>query len=231
MTCKVCKKPYNQKLKTKHQLVYFSAPLLLLLKDKKTSIALLLGFFLLGFAWLPLLQSILLVVLVLGGFCLYTGLRPGFLLIDGSVRISLIRFGAPVNNLRTGVLLKATPRISSGIFNGSKVLITKYSVNGAEGFVINKRLNVQGSTSEIRIGGPVEMSRTFTVHEDVGLEGSTPVSEHLALGGRQPREGLRKVDFQGISSWGALQLDGEVRSGVWEVEEVNSEELLSLLFR
>ena len=87
-----------------------------------------------------LLMTVILLILSLG-ISYYTSMRPHIFNTDKGYRISLIRIGYPVNELRSGILLEATNQISRGIFARTMVLITEYNRQKAIGFIINKGMS------------------------------------------------------------------------------------------
>lgn len=144
-TCNVCKGQFDIKIAPKYwKLANLASPLFKFTLKYWYS-------FLLGLIILALFSGVLLIPFALNTisivvgfyiFCKIQGIRPTIFANESGLRLGLIRIGDPVDFIRPGILIKATEKISSGIFAGSIILITAYSVEeGAVGFIINKRIS------------------------------------------------------------------------------------------
>mmetsp|Transcript_14153 Transcript_14153/g.14211 ORF Transcript_14153/g.14211 Transcript_14153/m.14211 type:complete len:199 (+) Transcript_14153:266-862(+) len=168
-----------------------------------------------SFLFFPFFLNLLMISIICFSFVWYKGIRPRFFITEDGIRIGFIRIGIPVPQLRAGVILKASSIISGGVFYQSRILITKYDINeGAVGFIINK------NRDDAYIGGPVQPESVHILHDNPVVEGCERICEGIYLGGRMnPRpENTRTMVLYGYSGWSSLQLDGEVRAGVWEIE-------------
>mmetsp|Transcript_22803 Transcript_22803/g.41001 ORF Transcript_22803/g.41001 Transcript_22803/m.41001 type:complete len:189 (+) Transcript_22803:276-842(+) len=160
--------------------------------------------------------------------CYFLGVRPDFIVTQAGMRIALTRRGRPVEGLGSGIVLRASPRISSGPFMNSRVLLAKYSVDqGSLGFILNRVTNINGT--RINIGGPVDSNIVRTLHNSPSLN-SYQIAPGLYVGGDPVQtQDLRFIRLHGYAGWYPLQLDGEVRAGDWTIEgPVNPEEVLAI---
>jgi len=140
-----------------------------------------------------------------------------------------------------GQLLIATPALQGPPFEHAVILVAQHSANGALGIVINRPLgerpiadllkafgaDASGVTGTVQIflGGPVDPEIGFVLHgtdyhgdNAVDIDGRVALSSGpqilRAIGlGKGPREIL--VAF-GYAGWAPLQLDNEMRQGVWD---------------
>jgi putative transcriptional regulator len=148
-----------------------------------------------------------------------------------------------------GSILIAMPNIGDPRFDRTILLICSHDAEHAMGIVLNRPLdglNVPGllhrlglntegvPESPVLFGGPVERERGYVLHsDDYVAEGSTiDVAEGVALTdtrevldalgdvARRPRRALLALGYAG---WGAGQLEGELRQGVWLTCEADEE--------
>ena len=225
--CSVCKGRHKTSVSTRSRL-WLSLVFPVLRLIQKYWFSLLIGFLLLlcisGFLLITLLTN--LVFIVLGGvsYCYLKGIRPHAFATLSGIRIGFIRVGNPVVGLAPGVLLESTSRINGGIFVRSKIIITAYDVRlGAVGFIINK--SIDGAIFGLEngeaayIGGPVSEESRHVIHTSANVQGAEKIAENLYIGGRinEIPENTMKSNFFGYSGWSSLQLDGEVRAGVWKI--------------
>lgn len=163
-------------------------------------------------------------------YCYWKGLRPQAFATANGVRIGLIRIGNPVTGVFPGVLLEATSRIATGIFAGSKILITAYDIHhGAVGFIINKQSFTENGEI-INIGGPVSPHSCHVIHDNPNISGSQFITEGVYIGGsvNELNQNHQKSTIFGYSGWSALQLDGEIRAGVWRIlQEVSPQDIFA----
>lgn len=134
-------------------------------------------------------------------------------------------FGKPVSGLFSGMVIEASPKISKGIFAGSRVLLTEYSIHKAVGFILNKGMSKcysEFANKEIKFGGPVKISKENVLHNDPNAEGCAFVANGVYVGGRvdEGKEGVRVLRVNGHAEWRSLQLDGEIASGSWVLGNV-----------
>jgi putative transcriptional regulator len=141
-----------------------------------------------------------------------------------------------------GRLLIAMPGIGDARFERAVILMCAHSADNAMGVTINhpldglslgellNRLGVQVDRARmsqaVRAGGPVERERGFVIHSaDYSTSDSTvPVSDGIALtptrevlealadAERRPRQSMLAL---GCATWGAGQLEQEIRENVW----------------
>lgn len=144
------------------------------------------------------------------------------------MRITLTRRGNPVQDLRAGLVLRASAQINAGPFRNSRVLLAKYSIQeGSVGFIMNRIAVYNGA--RVNIGGPVDQNRVLLLH-NYPAPNSLQIINGLYMGGdlSQAVE-PRVVALNGYAGWFPLQLDGEVRAGDWEIEgEVDLTEVLGI---
>lgn len=139
----------------------------------------------------------------------------------------------------TGQLLVATPEIGEGLFRRSVVLLLHHSDEGAQGLILNRRLETEvgsilpdwGAVTvrdrHVYYGGPVGADSALGV-------GLLPVDAppHHAVTRLYDELGLVDLDadpadldilagavrvFVGYAGWSPGQLDEEIRSGSWYV--------------
>jgi putative transcriptional regulator len=140
-----------------------------------------------------------------------------------------------------GQLLIATPALSGPPFEHAVILVAQHDKNGAIGIVINHPLGerpiagvlqaaganasgVKGSV-QLYLGGPVDSQIGFVLHSAeyradntldidgrVALSSGAQILRDIGLG-KGPRQSL--VAF-GYAGWAPLQLDNELREGVWD---------------
>lgn len=218
-TCQVCKAQYS------HRIPLQCGSPLLSLRSRLSVVALLLLLLL----TLPLLLNIVLCLLVFIACCYLIGLRPDLVIVphkqtpDG-MKVVFIHIGRRVAGLETGVQLEATSAIKGGIFEGSTVLLLKYTHDGAVGVILNKTQYNENLAEEVRVGvrcrqGPIASQSLIVVHTSERVAGAQPVADGVFLGGDYSgvlAQGCPRLEFWGFACWKAGQLDGEVRAGVWK---------------
>jgi putative transcriptional regulator len=141
-----------------------------------------------------------------------------------------------------GRLLIAMPGIGDPRFERAVILMCAHSADNAMGVRVNhpldglslgellNRLGVQVDKARmgqaVRAGGPVERERGFVIHsadystndstvpvgEDIALTPTREVLEALADAERRPRQSMLAL---GCATWGAGQLEQEIRENVW----------------
>ena len=138
-----------------------------------------------------------------------------------------------------GNLLIAEPSIIGDIsFNRSVILIAENNHNGSIGFILNKPLNYSLSelipevSSDFKIynGGPVEQDNLYFIHRVPELiKNSVEISNGIYWGGDfssvidlLKENKLKASDikfFLGYSGWSPNQLDEELMSNSWVIQE------------
>ena len=141
--------------------------------------------------------------------------------------------------LNKGKLLISQPLINDELFYNSVIFISEYSNNGIVGFIVNKPLkfiisdlieNFPKFDTTIFYGGPVETDSLYFIHRvPKKITGSVHISKDLYWGGSFDQvkilieNGNLKPDdirfFLGYSGWGKEQLDQEIYSKSWLVDE------------
>jgi putative transcriptional regulator len=140
-----------------------------------------------------------------------------------------------------GQLLIATPALKGPPFERTVILVAQHSSDGALGIVINRPLgerpiagllkafgaDASGVTGNVQVflGGPVDSEIGFVLHSaDYHGDDAVDIDGRVALSsgpqilrdiglGKGPRQKL--VAF-GYAGWAPLQLDNELRQGVWD---------------
>lgn len=140
-----------------------------------------------------------------------------------------------------GQLLIATPVLTDPPFDHAVILVAQHNRAGAIGIVINRPLDrrtiasllaaygtdASGVNGSVRLflGGPVDPQAGFVLHSADYRNGDTlDIDGRVALtsGPQILRDiGLGKGPHQklvafGYAGWGPLQLDNELREGIWE---------------
>lgn len=237
ITCNVCKSNYDSTYVLKSWgilsiftriLKFFQRNLLIIL------ILFLIPLLLSGILLIYVIANVVFIVTIASLFFLISGIRPRLVGTAEGISLRFIRVGRPVADLRAGIMLKATDVVSDGIFVNSTILITAYSASdGAVGFIINKRARIayvgNNYNQFANVGGPVG-GLVNIMHDCAELPGCTKIVEGLYLGGLAnllPAHALRKT-FNGHCGWSSLQLDGEIRAGVWTVcREITPQDVLN----
>ena len=141
--------------------------------------------------------------------------------------------------LNKGKLLISQPLINDEFFHNSVVFLSEYTDEGIVGFIVNKPLNLDICNlidgfpefdTTIFYGGPVETDSLYFIHRvPKKITGSVHITKDLYWGGSfdqvksliQNGE-LEPTDirfFLGYSGWGKEQLDEEIISESWLVDE------------
>jgi putative transcriptional regulator len=150
------------------------------------------------------------------------------------------------NSLKNHFLV-AMPSLNDGTFTGSVVYICEHNSDGAMGLIINQQLDIPVSAifDQLQIhyqsvhgdflifdGGPVQRDSGFILHrtcskkwkstvsigDDISLTTSKDVLSDIALG-VGPKQRLVTL---GYSSWGAGQLEQELKENSWLTTPANS---------
>ncbi len=147
------------------------------------------------------------------------------------------------NNLRPkkGALLLSDPFEMGAFFTRSVVLICDYNADGTFGFVLNNYLELtpseisqelDGYEGRVSVGGPVDSSSLFYIHQLENIEGSEKVMDNLYFGGdfleiinairTQPQNASKVRFFAGYSGWSGGQLEEELEQHSWIVVDNHS---------
>jgi len=146
----------------------------------------------------------------------------------------------------TNKFLIATPSINDPIFKKALILLCDYNKDGAMGLIINKPINEKvddlvtfnsnideiKKKNKIYLGGPVDLSTTFVLHENSYYSKNTlKISNELSLTSNE--EIFQAINSKkgpnnflltfGYTGWGENQLDKEIKNGDWLVAPSNSD--------
>jgi putative transcriptional regulator len=149
--------------------------------------------------------------------------------------------------------LIAMPGLEDPNFHRTVTLICQHNSDGAMGIVINRhldipfseiltQLNIEGYQHELEhrpvfMGGPVQETRGFVLHEPLGAwESTLKISDHLGLSasrdilaaiavGSGPDRWLLALGYAG---WGPGQLEQEIKQNAWLNGPADPEVLFSL---
>ncbi len=138
-------------------------------------------------------------------------------------------------------LLVSTPLLNDFYFGHSVVLLLEHEPKGSIGLVLNKKTDqaisnlipeLEGISSPIFIGGPVEHNHVFYIHKNAAVEDSNSIGTGLFWGGNIHqisdfiKEGIIPLSdikfFIGYSGWGANQLEEELKSNSWIVSHIEA---------
>ena len=134
-----------------------------------------------------------------------------------------------------GRFLIASESIRMEPFREGVVYISRHTVFGAFGFIINKPIDLQkleetgveipANVEKLMLGGPVEFpDKVFSIYANHPME---PIEEYEEDYDLSLAEVIKRVErypekeiYLGYSGWGPLQLDIEIMRGSWTVIEV-----------
>jgi len=144
-----------------------------------------------------------------------------------------------------GQLLIAHPLLNDGFFNRSVIYLTNYTDEGVLGFILNfktqfklrdVRPNITNGNFPIYEGGPVAKDQLFFLHtlgndvsesvqlkDNVYFGGDFNEMLHLIEHGKVKSHEVRF--FAGYSGWGADQLQAEINSKSWLINENPSQDI------
>ena len=143
--------------------------------------------------------------------------------------------------LNKGKLLISQPLINDEFFHNSVVFLSELSEDGIVGFIVNKPLrmsihnlidNFPKFKTTIYYGGPVESDNLYFIHRVPNkIKGSIHITQDLYWGGDfdQIKNLIVKDElnsdeirfFLGYSGWEENQLNEEIQSESWLVDELN----------
>ena len=139
--------------------------------------------------------------------------------------------------LKPGTVLMSTALLNGSYFEQAMIFIAEKNINGAMGFVINKKftrvLNELAEFSYTKAfplysGGPVKDESIFFIHRLPALAvGATAIQGNIFLGGNF-KEAVRLITnnsinaddikiFIGYCGWDAGELEAEIDEGSWQV--------------
>ncbi len=145
-----------------------------------------------------------------------------------------------------GKALISEPFLIDSYFKRSIVLLTEHSPEGAVGFVLNKKVNMNVSEvvkdfpqieSNVSIGGPVSTNTLHYIHSlGDAIPNSVEVMPDIYWGGdfetvkEMIQIGMIKSQqirfFLGYSGWMANQLEGELERNSWVVSNINARDIM-----
>ena len=145
-------------------------------------------------------------------------------------------------NIKKGKVLISRPLIDDDFFHNSVILLTEYTEEGVVGFIVNKPVELSISDlitgfpkfeAKVYYGGPVASDNLYFIHRVPDkIEGSIHIVDDLYWGGDFDqvttliRDGKLKSDeirfFLGYSGWEMDQLDSEINSNSWIVDELDN---------
>lgn len=143
----------------------------------------------------------------------------------------------PMNHLKAGVFLKATPLLNDSYFEGTTIYLTEYNSEGALGYIINspysRRFNelvafASSPAFTLYEGGPVEHEKLFILHRRPNLVSDSVLIANDIYSGGDFKEAVRLMNnstltekdfrlFIGYCGWNSGELETEMEEGSWEV--------------
>jgi putative transcriptional regulator len=145
-----------------------------------------------------------------------------------------------INKLDKGKLLLSDPFLLDPYFRKTAILLTHYAEDGAVGFIINKKTNFLLSEmiqeeiffdTEVYYGGPVENNNLYYLHtlgdlipESIevapGIFWSGNFEELISYTNIHGYDKEKLRFFVGYSGWASGQLEDEIRSKSWLVNDL-----------
>ena len=144
-----------------------------------------------------------------------------------------------------GQLLIAHPLLNDGFFNRSVIYVTNHNVEGSFGFTLNfktelklgdLRPQIKNGNFPVFDGGPVAKDQLFFLHtlgkdvnesfhikDNIYFGGDINDILHLIEHGKVKQSDIRF--FIGYSGWGANQLEKEIKSNSWLLNDHQSNDL------
>jgi putative transcriptional regulator len=141
-----------------------------------------------------------------------------------------------------GQLLVAGAGIGPGVFRQSVILIAEHDDNGALGYVLNRpsgalvpeiapSLTLPLTDPKLYLGGPVQPEMVVVLAEfDSPPEAPDPIFGSVGFAppeGSLPAATVRAKAFAGYAGWGPEQLEAEMETGSWIVEDPRAEDVFS----
>lgn len=139
--------------------------------------------------------------------------------------------------LAAGTFLKATAQLRGDYFENALIYVTECNVDGALGYVINRRFPrsfnelvefIDSPPIQLYEGGPVEQEKLFFIHRRPDLvENSQLIANGMYTGGDFKQAvalmndgALTEEDFKlfiGYCGWDTGELVAEIQEGSWVV--------------
>ena len=139
--CNICRTPYNLNSNSR-KLLYLSPHVDSLVQKYKSRLVFILAITFISLFYIPLLLILLTYITVPLVLCYKYNMRPQLNNTSKGYRLGLIMIGKPVQGLSAGKVIEASWKISKGIFTGSKIVLTEYSVQKAIGLIVNKGMSI-----------------------------------------------------------------------------------------
>ena len=144
-------------------------------------------------------------------------------------------------SLKKGGILISPPLMTNDCFYNSVIIITEYSENGVIGFIINKPLKFDFTDyldgfpkfeGKTYLGGPVATNNIYFIHRvPEKIDNSMHIINDLYWSGNFNQVKSLIYDkkltdneirfFLGYSGWEINQLQNEIKSMSWIIEELN----------
>jgi len=147
-----------------------------------------------------------------------------------------------------GQLLIAHPLLNDGFFNRAVIYMTNHNEEGSFGFILNFktefklrdiRPQIKNGNFPIYEGGPVAKDQLFFLHtlgqqvndsfhvkDNIYFGGDFSDMLHLIEHGKVKQHEVRF--FVGYSGWGEEQLEKEIKTTSWMVNDHDSDDLLTI---
>lgn len=151
-----------------------------------------------------------------------------------------------MNSLKNKIII-SMPTMKDYFFEKSIAYISDHGINGATGFILNKKIDTPKFKKLFRtkflkkykakidktflMGGPLHLNKGIIIYESKNkIVDSNPLSENLFYSNNKnalkylcdKKTILYKVFF-GYSAWGKGQLESELRAGDWIIKEMNND--------
>ncbi|MFZ9887656.1 MAG: YqgE/AlgH family protein [Myxococcota bacterium] len=129
---------------------------------------------------------------------------------------------------QVGLRLVATERMPDAAFRGAEIYLVEHGPRGTVGVITNRPLQLRHAPLTLHDGGPVGKDAVLFLHsQDYTAAGTvalgpgvaltaTPDAIHDVLEGKGP---ARWFLAWGYAGWKPGQLEGELATGVWRLEE------------
>ena len=149
---------------------------------------------------------------------------------------------AHISNIKKGKVLISRPLINDDFFHNAVVFLTDFTEDGVVGFIVNKPVDLKINDliidfpkfeAQVYYGGPVAPDNLYFIHRVPDkIEGSIHIVNDLYWGGdfdqvtKLISEGEISSEeirfFLGYSGWDVDQLDDEIDSDSWIVDELDN---------
>ncbi len=134
-----------------------------------------------------------------------------------------------------GKILIANPNLEDPNFNGTVILIAEHDSNGAIGFILNRKIGkLDKSGFYISEGGPVDTNTFWGLSQNEQCD-FLKIRNGLYYGkiNSNPEENEdfltddEMIFFIGCSGWTKNQLEDEINTGTWIVDNANVKNIFS----